>query len=112
MLNFGAGEIIVLLLIAFIVVGPEDLPKVAVAIAKAIKYVRLHMKEAMKALELEEEIKELKNIKKTTDIIRNPKSIVEPIKKEISQTSKEITKEITDIGKDITSLQTESKNEN
>ena len=109
MLHFGAGEIIVLLLIAFIVVGPEDLPKVAVAIARAIKYVRLHIKEAMKALDIEKEIKAVKDIKKTTDIVRNPKTIIEPITKEITQTSRDVTKEITDIKKDITSVPANEK---
>jgi len=60
-LGIGMGEIIVVLIIGFLVVGPEDLPKVARTLAKCIKKIRSAMKELTKSFEEEiaaEEIKE------------------------------------------------------
>ena len=37
MFNVGMMEFIFLIIIAFVVVGPKDLPKVARAVARAIK---------------------------------------------------------------------------
>jgi len=55
------GEIIVVLIIGFLVVGPEDLPKVARTLAKCVKKIRSATKELTKSFEEEiaaEEIKE------------------------------------------------------
>lgn len=60
-MGIGMGEIIVVLIIGFLVVGPEDLPKVARTLAKCIKKIRSAMKELTKSFEEEitaEEIKE------------------------------------------------------
>ena len=40
MFNVGFTELIVVLLVAFLVVGPKDLPKVARAIARFVKYLK------------------------------------------------------------------------
>ena len=39
-MNIGAAEIILILLVAFVIVGPKDLPKVARALGRFVKYVR------------------------------------------------------------------------
>ncbi|WP_081846809.1 Sec-independent protein translocase subunit TatA/TatB [Butyrivibrio sp. AE3004] len=46
MIGMGAGELLIILLVAFVVVGPEDLPKVARKIGKAVK----HFQSAMRKL--------------------------------------------------------------
>lgn len=40
MIGIGGGELILILLVAFIVVGPKDLPKVARALGKTVKRCR------------------------------------------------------------------------
>lgn len=40
MFSIGFSELLVILLIAFVVVGPEDLPKVAVWLAKLVRRFR------------------------------------------------------------------------
>ena len=40
MFNIGFGELLIILLIAFVIVGPDDLPKVARALGRGIRYLR------------------------------------------------------------------------
>ena len=44
-MGIGLGEFVIVLLVAFIVVGPEDLPKVARTLARWVKTARKTMKE-------------------------------------------------------------------
>ena len=44
-MGIGLGEFVIVLLVAFIVVGPEDLPKVARTLARWIKTARKTMKD-------------------------------------------------------------------
>ncbi len=45
MIGVGAGELLLILVVAFIFVGPEDLPKVARALGKAVRLVRKSINE-------------------------------------------------------------------
>lgn len=44
-MGIGLGEFVIVLLVAFIVVGPEDLPKVARTLARGVKSARKMMKD-------------------------------------------------------------------
>lgn len=66
-MSIGIGEILMVLFVGFIVVGPEDLPKIARTIAKGVKKMRTMMKDVTKSFE--EEI-ELEEIKKDTEGLR------------------------------------------
>lgn len=93
MFNIGMMEFVLLLIIAFVVVGPKDLPKVARFIARAIRYVKEMSREIIASLNLEEELKavnEIRDVKKTVEDAINPKQILTPIEKEFSQVEKEI----------------------
>ena len=52
MIGMGAGELLIILLVAFIVVGPEDLPKVARKLGKAVKRFRRAMHELTDDIDL------------------------------------------------------------
>jgi Tat protein translocase TatB subunit len=52
MIGMGAGELLIILLVAFVVVGPEDLPKVARKIGKAVKRFRSAMRELTDDIDL------------------------------------------------------------
>ncbi len=56
-MGIGLGEFVVVLLVAFLIVGPEDLPKVARTLARWVKAVRGTMKDISESFE--------KNIDKT-----------------------------------------------
>ena len=93
MLNIGMMEVVVLLILAFVVVGPSDLPKVAVFIAKTIKYVRRLISEVMSSIDLDDELKDIKGVAQVVDDVRskNPKALVaSTIKKEFADVTKAI----------------------
>ena len=40
MFNIGFSELILILLVAFVIVGPRDLPKVAAALGRGVRSIR------------------------------------------------------------------------
>jgi Tat protein translocase TatB subunit len=60
MFGIGMSELLVILAVALVVVGPGDLPKVARGLAKAIKLIRKTLKQFMDAINLEDELREVK----------------------------------------------------
>lgn len=58
-MSLGIGEIILILIIAFVVVGPEDLPKVARGLARALKQIRLLFAGVKEDLDIDGELKEI-----------------------------------------------------
>lgn len=45
MFNIGFSELILILLVAFVIVGPRDLPKVAAALGRGVRSIRRLMRE-------------------------------------------------------------------
>ena len=45
MFNIGFGELMLILLVAFVIVGPRDLPKVAAALGRGVRTIRQFMRE-------------------------------------------------------------------
>jgi twin arginine-targeting protein translocase TatB len=60
MFNIGSAELILILLVAFVVVGPKDLPKVARALARVVKYLKALFEEFKEEAGLDETMNELK----------------------------------------------------
>lgn len=58
MFNIGFSELLVILLIAFLVVGPKDLPRVARALARFIRYLKTKWAEFLEETELDSAVKE------------------------------------------------------
>lgn len=59
MFGIGFGELLVILLVAFVVVGPAGLPKAARTLGKMVKSAKRAVKELSDELDLgEEELKE------------------------------------------------------
>lgn len=91
MFNIGMTEIILLLIIAFVVVGPQDLPKVARALGRFVRYIRTMIEEIKRETGFDEVAQELKGINreiqqdlKAADIRQDLKDA----KKEIDQSLK------------------------
>ena len=59
-MNLGFGELLLILVIAFVVVGPKDLPKVARAIAKVLRQLKGMYAEVKSELDLDSELSQIK----------------------------------------------------
>ena len=106
MFNIGFLELIVVLLVAFLIVGPKDLPKVARWIARQIKSLRRIIREVKKETgwdEFSKELKaagdEVKSAVKNADVsgeLRDAKKSVEQsmdeVKKDVQAAAEEIKK--------------------
>ena len=106
--NIGFSELIIVLLIAFLVVGPKDLPKVARWLGRMVKKIRLLIREVKQETgwdELEKEFKDTKSdmdqtlgdLKKDLDITPELKDAsaewnksVTSVKEELGQAEKQI----------------------
>lgn len=86
-MGIGIGEIILILIIGFLVVGPEDLPKVARTLAKWLKKIRSAMKDLTKTFE--EEIKS-EEIKATGHDIKTITSEFERVQQEVLRHATEV----------------------
>lgn len=61
MFNIGFEELILILLVAFVIVGPKDLPKVARAIARFVKMLRQMFEDFKEETGLDETLSELED---------------------------------------------------
>lgn len=64
MFNIGFSELILILLVAFVIVGPKDLPKVARTLGGWVRKARLMFNEFKTEMELDEAIGDLKQMEK------------------------------------------------
>ena len=89
-MGLGLGEIILILILAFVVVGPDDLPKVARGLAKAVKQMKLLFSDIKDELEIENELQAVqKEMKEAADPgidLRNPMDELNLIKNELEKT--------------------------
>ena len=90
MFGIGFGELVLILVIAFVFVGPKDLPKVARAIARFYKKIRLLWNEVLAAINLEEEVDEIKQTKEEVENALNESNPIKIIKKEIDNVTKTV----------------------
>ena len=110
MFNIGFGELVLILLIAFLVVGPKDLPKVGRAMAKGVRELRRFMGDLKSSVDLKDEESYIKEVAqgiadtKSTIEELNPVSIV---KKELASLDplSDVTSELTAIKKEAGSFQ-------
>ena len=106
MFNIGFGELVLILLIAFLVVGPKDSPKVGRTLAKGVRELRKFMNDVKSSVDLKDEesyIKEVaQGIAETKSTIQemNPVSIVKQELASLDPLS-DVTSELNAIKKDI-----------
>ncbi|MBQ8616856.1 MAG: twin-arginine translocase subunit TatB [Clostridia bacterium] len=97
MFNIGGAELILILLIAFVIVGPKDLPKIARALGRFVRYIREIVEEVKRETGIDELTDEFKSVssdvKKTVDA-------VDP-RKELQKTQLEVNKELKQIEKSM-----------
>lgn len=97
MFNIGMAELIVVLLVAFLIVGPKDLPKVAKWIARQVKTIRKFVREVKKETGWDDIAKEFKDTKE--DIAQTFKAA--DVTGDIQDAAREIGKDLQDIKKDV-----------
>lgn len=108
MFNIGMLELVLVLAVAFLIVGPKDLPKVARWIARQIRGLKKLVREIKKETGWDEFAKEFKDITddvkstvKDVDVSKDVRSAaddlrgtVESVRKEVNQVSRELKKDI------------------
>lgn len=62
MFNIGFAELILILLVAFLIVGPKDLPKVARALGKLVNYLKEKWAEFIQETDMSDTLNELKGV--------------------------------------------------
>lgn len=80
MFNIGFGELIVLMLVAFLVVGPKDLPNIARAAAKGLRQLRALLGDLKQSVGAEEERACLKEMTQTLAEARQLASEASPVR--------------------------------
>ncbi len=96
MFNIGFAELILVLLVAFLVVGPKDLPKVARWLGRAVKKARQLIREIREETGWDEMMSE------TEDVRRDIEQTVKEgdITSDLRSASKELKKSVTDARKE------------
>lgn len=116
------GEIIIILIVAVLVLGPEKLPSTAVQIAKILKALKRQVDDAKESIEKEIRVSEIKKeadkykneFSEYNQNIRKKLSFEEfdELKKEIVADTNAIKDDINTIEKDLASLGNEQNAEN
>ena len=101
MFSFGWGEILLILLVVIIVVGPKDIPKFLRQIgnlSKSIKKISREFKSSLNQIVEETDLKDVKNsitevtdLSKDLDIKSNLKNEIKTIKETISSVEKDVS---------------------
>ena len=97
MFNIGAGELLLVLVVAFVIVGPDDLPKVARWLGRMVRKLRTLIRDIKAETgwdEVEKEVREVqKDVKQTVremDISADLKDAVKDVNQEINGISKDM----------------------
>ena len=107
MLNLGMMEILLVLAVAFLIVGPKDLPKVARWIARQIKSLKKLIREIKKETGWDEFAKEFK------DVAEDVKSTVKDadIRKDVQSAADDLRSTVNDVRKDVEAASKELEKE-
>ena len=107
MLNLGMMEILLVLAVAFLVVGPKDLPKVARWIARQVKSIKKLVREIKKETGWDEFAKEFK------DVAEDVKSTVKDadIRKDIQMSADELRAAMEGVREDVDNVSRELNKE-
>ena len=106
MFNIGAGEILIVLVVAFVIVGPDDLPKVARWLGRTVRKLRTLIRDIKAETgwdEVEKEVREVqKDVKQTVremDISADIKDAVKDVNQEIDGISRDMKADFRELDK-------------
>ena len=110
MFNIGLGEILIVLVVAFVVVGPDDLPRVARWLGRGVRKLRLLIRDIKQETgwdEVEKEVREVqKDVRQTVrelDISADLKDAAREVKAEVNGISRDMRKDIRALDADMKS---------
>ena len=95
--NIGFAELILILLVAFLIVGPKDLPKVARSLGRFVKYLKVKWAEFIEETDMADTIEEIKGVSKD---LKSTLREVDP-SVELRKTKNELDKTMGDIKKAV-----------
>ena len=96
MFNMGIGEVILILLVACVIVGPNDLPKVARSLGRGVRSLQRMFDDFKEETGLDEAINELKETERD---LNETLSKADPTK-ELREASKDLNKSVKEV-KDV-----------
>ena len=110
MFNIGFGEILIVLVVAFVIVGPDDLPRVARWLGRSLRKLRLLMRDIKRETgwdEIEKEVRgvsrEVKQTIREVDISADLKEAADSVKQEVKGVSDDLEKDIKSFDKEMKS---------
>ena len=106
MFGIGFAELILVLLVAFLVVGPKDLPKVARWLARQVKKARALLRELKEETGWDELTKDLEDTKR--DIDKTVKEV--DITSDLRDASHEVQRSFNSVQKDIRKMDEDARN--
>ena len=99
--NIGFSEVVLVLLIAFLVVGPKDLPKVARWLGQTVKKIRRMIKEVKREAGWDEFEKEIKDTKSDVNSTLNDLKKDIDITSDLKDASSDLNKSLNDVQKEL-----------
>jgi len=105
MFNIGFSELILILLVAFVIVGPRDLPKVAAALGRGVRTLRRFMREFQEESGIGDVVDEFKRTSRDLEKTfkeADPTEELKQARKDVEdavRTSAEAAKETLDLNK-------------
>lgn len=103
--NIGFSELIVILLIAFLIVGPKDLPKVARWLGRSVKKMRLLIRELKQETGWDAFEKELNDTKDDIDVTISDLKRDMDVTSDLKDASKEVETGIKGVQKELQKAQ-------
>lgn len=99
MLNIGFAELLLILIVAYVIVGPKDLPKVARWLARLVKKARQLLREVREEVGWDEMMSETEDVRKdidTTlkdaDVTKDLREAQQSLRKNLRQAEKDTMK--------------------
>ena len=97
MFNIGFGEIMLVLVVAFVIVGPDDLPKVARWLGRNVRRLRHAIRDIKRETGWDEVEREVNDVRR--DVRQTVREM--DISADLKRAAADVKKEVSDIGRDV-----------
>ena len=108
MFNIGFGEILIVLVVAFVIVGPDDLPRVARWLGRSIRKLRLLLRDIKRETgwdEIEKEVRGVeRDVKQTVrqlDVSADLKDAAKSVETEIKGVSRDVERDMKSLDREL-----------
>ena len=108
MFNIGFGEILIVLVVAFVIVGPDDLPRVARWLGRSIRKLRSLLRDIKRETgwdEIEKEVRGVeRDVKQTVrqlDVSADLKDAAKSVETEIKGVSRDVERDMKSLDREL-----------